>query len=140
MGWFSGLTGLAKLALVLAIITAVVGAAHWYNAGLIDQGRAEVTLKWSKANATAAAEREKELARQESEKVKLAKKYEAEKRARMKVQASLDKEREDAIKNSRVATNVCFDDKLRDNWDRASGYPGAEAGNAAGRGVAPAVP
>lgn len=138
--WFSGLSGLVKLGLILAILTTAVGAAHWYNAGLIEQGRAEVAADWSVATEAQRVEFEAGRLMLEKAKVALAKKYFEEKNAREKTQLELDKEREAAIlAGSAVARLECFTPGMQLNWDRTSGHGGAAAAGETGRGVAPTV-
>jgi len=139
MGWITGLPGIAKLAIILAIITALIGAAHWYNQGLVDQGKAEVMLDWAEANEEQAERWAAERNKLERAKVAMAKRYHDEVAARRAAQAVLDREREDAIKNSAAASAVCFDDRMRDAWARDSGHGGPATGGEAGRGVAPTV-
>jgi hypothetical protein len=132
-------TTLIKLGLILAIIAALIAGMHWYNQGLIEQGKAEVAVEWAEANEEQRAEFEAERAKLEKEKTALAKRYQKEAAARKGAEAVLDKEREDAIRNSAVAAAVCFDERMRDNWDRASGHGGPAAPGEAGRSVAPVV-
>ena len=111
-----------KLGLILAIITALIGGMHWYNQGLIEQGKDEVRAEWAIKNAEAAAESDKDIARLEKEKAALAKKYYKERAVRVAAQKKLNQEREDAIHSSTVAAAVCFDERMRDNWNRDSGH------------------
>lgn len=127
MGWFSGLSGLAKLAIILAIITALLGAMWKYNDHVRDQGRAEITLEWAAASEEQTKRWAAERAKLEREKTALAKKFQAALVARRAAQAALDKERENAIRASGVAAVQCFDERMRDNWNRDSGHGGLAA-------------
>lgn len=123
--WFKGLGTVAKLALMLAIITALLGGLWRYNEGVRDQGRAEIELEWSDANKEQMARWAADRDKLEREKTVLAKKYQAELARRQAAQAALDKEREDAIRNSGVAAVQCFDERMRDAWNRDSGHVGS---------------
>jgi multidrug efflux pump subunit AcrA (membrane-fusion protein) len=118
---------LAKLAIILAIITALLGGLWRYNEGVRDQGRAEIELEWSDANKEQLARWAAERDKLEREKTALARKYQAELARRQAAQAALDKEREDAIRASGVAALQCFDERMRDNWNRDSGHGGPAA-------------
>lgn len=133
------LPSLVKLGLILAIIATTVGAAKWYNDGLIDQGRAEVQLEWAAKSEEQRKAFEKERKTLEGAVVGLAKSYHAEKAKRAAAEEARDEEREDAIRNSTVAAVVCFDERLRGDWDRDSGHGGPTTPGEAGRSMAPAV-
>lgn len=115
------LSPIVKLALILAIIVTLGGLWKWHTSSLINEGKAQVSLEWSKANEAARKVQEDERLALERERDALSRKYEQLRQTRKADQVKNDKEREDAIKNSSVAGNVCFDDRMRDAWNRAGG-------------------
>lgn len=113
---------LIKVALV-AVALLAVGFGIWkYNDHQRDIGRAEVQQQWDKDKVArqnaAIADRDK----REGEKAVLAKQYQAEKAVREDVQRQLDEERENAIRSSAVAGDQCFDERMREHWNRSSGH------------------
>lgn len=120
---------------VLAI--AVAWVVHTYNEGLREDGREEVRAEWTKATAAQTAAWEADRKKLEGEKTAISKKYQAERTARTAAEQAADREREDAIANSSVARNECFDERMRDNWNRDSGHPSS---GKTGGSVAPKVP
>lgn len=137
--WFNGLTGIAKLGLILAIITSVGGLVHYYNQGLIDQGKAEVTLEWI---IKTEAEREKlaaAAAKMEAQKAAIAKKYQTERTLREKLQQELSDVVDDVLKNAATAASTtCLNDRLQQLWNDTSRGTGP-SDSEAGRSVAPTV-
>lgn len=121
---FSTVT-LVKIGLVLAALVAVVYGVHRYNDSLREDGREQVRAEWTEATLEQTKAFNAERARMERERVIMSKQYNAEREVRESTQRQLDKEREDAIRGSAVAGNQCFDERMRDQWNRDSGVAGA---------------
>lgn len=113
----------------LGAIALVVALLFWgkavYDDNRRDEGREEVQAKWSAATVEQNQLFNEERKRLTRNRDALAAKYHDERDRRVAVQKELDKEREDAIRNSSVAGNVCFDDRMRDHWNRNRGHAGA---------------
>jgi len=122
---------------IAAALGALAWGVHKYNDSLREDGRTEVRIEWGKANLDMIHRQEVERNRQEGIRATLAKQYYAEKITREDTQRQLDNTREELIHKSTVASNICFDDGLRNDWNRNSGFP--EAGKPRD-GVAPKVP
>lgn len=137
-GFFQIVTILKFLA-VVAGLAAVGYAGHLVMEHFREQGRREVRLECAAASAKFTKKLEDDRKSLQAQVLTLSRQYHAERTVREDMQRQLDREREDAIRNSGVAASVCFDERMRDNWNRDSGHAGPPTSREAGRGVAPAV-
>lgn len=114
-----------KLIGIALIIAAVGYGVHRYNQYHVEKGKAEVAAQWSAATVAQKEAFDEERKRLTKARDDLSARYHTSEAARKIMEREASREREDAIAASSVANNVCFDDRMRDNWNRDSGYAGA---------------
>jgi hypothetical protein len=136
-GFVAGYALLIKGALILLAVGAVMWGIHLYNDRLREQGRVEVRAEWTVATKAQQDAFDKERRRLTDARNRLSTSFNDERSARLQTERQRETEREEAIRNSRVAGNVCFDERMRDQWNRDSGHAGAGASRP---GVDAAVP
>ncbi len=132
-----GLSELATKAIAIAALCAAVAfGVHKYNEGLREEGEARISQQWSQASAAMREEWDADRRKLTGEREVLSKQYNAERDTRLNIQAQTDREREDAIRSSSVASLVCIDDRMLGAWNKANGHGGQAGTGAAGRSMA----
>lgn len=116
---------LIKIALAAAAVAAAVWGMHLYNDMRREEGRKEVRAEWTAATKEQQDAFDAERRRLTKARDNLSTQFNAERTARLETEKQLGAEREEAIRNSGVAGNVCFDERMRDQWNRDSGRSGA---------------
>jgi hypothetical protein len=106
--------------LVIALLSAV-GA---YNHHQREIGRDEIRAEWTLATKAQQDAFDAERKRLQDARFKISEQYNASESARRIMERESGREREEAIAASDVADNACFDERMRDNWNRDSGRTG----------------
>lgn len=111
-----------KLVGIALLVAALAFAVHKYNQHYVEKGKAEVAAQWSAATVAQKEAFDEERRRLTGARDRLSAQYHTSEQARKAMERESAREREDAIGDSSVAANVCFDERMRDNWNRDSGY------------------